>query len=74
MITCKDINALVTDFLDHSMSRWDRFRFRLHLIFCKNCRVHVHNMEQLIDAMGTIPEEEDVPEEMIKHFERFQTH
>ena len=69
MMTCKDINALVTDFLEHSMTLWDRIRFRIHMVMCTNCRNHVHKMEHMVDAMGSIPDDTQVPEEMLKRFE-----
>jgi hypothetical protein len=64
MMNCPRVAALVTEFFEGTMSQIERARFKFHIWWCKDCRVHVEKMEELVDALGTIPPDESVPEEI----------
>jgi predicted anti-sigma-YlaC factor YlaD len=36
-LTCKQATALVSQGLDRQLSRWERFKLRLHLLICDAC-------------------------------------
>ena len=63
MMNCPRVAALVTDFLEGTMSALNRARFEFHIWWCKDCRQHVDKMGDLVDALGTIPPE-DIPEHL----------
>ncbi len=71
MLTCRDVNRMVTDYFDGAMSLWQGMRFRMHLAMCRDCKAHLGKMRQMIDAMGHIPPETEVPDEMLERLNRF---
>ena len=64
MMNCPRVAALVTEFFEGTMGAINQARFKFHIWWCKDCRVHVEKMEGLVDALGTIPPDEDIPEEL----------
>ena len=68
MLTCRDVNELVTSYLEQRLSRWDRLRFRLHIALCSDCRRYVAKVRQLADVMGELPPEDEVPEDLMVRF------
>lgn len=64
MMNCPRVAALVTEFFEGALGAIDRARFRFHIWWCRDCRLHVGKMEQLVEALGTIPPDEEVPEEL----------
>ena len=71
MITCKEVNFLVTDYYDGAMGIWMRINFRMHIAMCPDCRSHLGKMRRLIDSMGHIPPDTEVPEELLQRLSRF---
>ena len=61
MMNCPKIRALATEFFEGALGAVSRARFKFHILWCKDCRVHVHKMEQLIDATGKLPPEDEIP-------------
>ena len=57
-MSCEEMVALVTDYLEGSLSARDRRRFRKHLKACEACVEYVGQMELVIETMGVLPEEE----------------
>ena len=66
MITCRDAAELVTEYLEGSLSPGRRLKIWFHLLMCKNCRVHVAKMRTMIDSLGRIPPDTDVPPEFLE--------
>ena len=66
MITCKEATELVTEYFEKSLSPWKRLSFKMHIAMCPNCKTHLDKMEQLIKSMGHIPDDTEVPEEMLR--------
>ena len=44
MLTCEEVTALVTSYLDGAMSWTDRMRFLLHVGTCPDCRSYLRHM------------------------------
>lgn len=72
MLTCKQVHELVTEYLEDKMSLWQRMRFGMHIMLCPHCRVHLKNMQKTVDALGRLPPEAEIPEEIIEHFRNYQ--
>ena len=71
MITCRELSRLVTDYFDGVMSPAKRLGIRFHLLLCKDCRVHLVKMRQLITALDQIsntnmPHSDDVVERLLE--------
>ncbi len=71
MITCRDVNRLVTDYFEGAMGLRQRMGFKMHLAMCRDCKTHLGKMRQMIDALGHIPPDTEVPDEMLKRLNRF---
>ena len=72
MLVCRDVTALVTDFVEGRLSRWDRLRFQLHLGLCRGCRAYVRQMRLTARSLGALPGPElpaEVEAELLKRFE-----
>ena len=61
MTTCRQVSSLITDYLDGKLGPAQWLTFRFHLLVCSSCRQHLVNMRQLVEAMGRIPPETEVP-------------
>ena len=72
MLSCREINDLITDYLEGRMGLWDRMQFRLHIAMCGSCKLHVEKMRQMIGAMGQIPPKMDVPVELMEQFRNWK--
>ena len=66
MITCREAADLVTEYLEGTMSPGRRLAMWLHLMLCKSCRVHLAKMRTMIDSLGAIPPETEVPPEFLE--------
>lgn len=72
MLTCKEVTELVTDYLEGRMGLADRMRFQMHVGMCKHCRAYLRQMKVTIAALGKMPDDvampEDVQSELRKRF------
>jgi hypothetical protein len=41
--------------------------FKLHFMICADCRRHLYKMQQMINSMGHIPPESEVPDDVLEH-------
>jgi anti-sigma factor RsiW len=72
MLTCRELEAFIVDYLDGNLPVRQRFVFRLHLILCRECRSYLASYERAIaiskavcqDATRSIPE--DIPEDLVR--------
>ena len=48
MMTCREFDEFILDYLDGRLSRRDRLMFDLHMRICKACRDYVENYKQTI--------------------------
>lgn len=44
MLSCKDVTARATAFLERDLSWWERVQMRLHLALCAACRLYMTQM------------------------------
>jgi anti-sigma factor RsiW len=56
-MACQELVELVTAYLDGSLSRSDRRRFRAHISGCDHCTAYVEQMRLVIEASGSLTEE-----------------
>ncbi len=56
-LTCRELVALVTDYLEGTLPAAERARFEAHLANCPYCRIYLEQMRQTICAVGMLREE-----------------
>jgi Putative zinc-finger len=61
-LTCEELAELVTDYLEGTLPRWARVRFRLHIAGCRDCTRYVEQMRTTIAVTGRIRAEDIAPE------------
>ena len=64
MLTCREVAALVTDYLEGRLAVSDRLRFRLHVFGCSDCRAFIAQMKATVALTGRTP---DVEAELPDH-------
>lgn len=57
MLNCKQITALVTDYLEGRLSFGQRVRFWLHLGMCDGCRRYLRQMRAAVKLAGRLAPE-----------------
>ncbi len=60
--TCKEVAALITDYLDGSFSLSQRLRFQMHMGLCMACRNYLSQMKYTVATLGKLPTEPVPPE------------
>lgn len=66
-MTCEDIQAMWTDYLDHELSDISRYSFDLHIKSCEKCAKELQQLQFLVDQMAD--EKQIIPsEELPKKF------
>jgi anti-sigma factor RsiW len=61
-LTCREVVALLTDYLEDALDPPTRERVAGHLAACGNCATHVQQLQVTLEALGTVPPEELSPE------------
>ena len=72
MLTCREFDEFILDYIDGRLSRRDRLMFDLHMRICKVCRFYVEDYVQTIalekaafdDPEAPVPD--DVPEALVR--------
>ncbi len=70
-MACQELVELVTAYLDGSLSRRDRRRFRAHIAECDHCTAYVEQMRLVVEASGRLTEDDIDPaarEELLEAF------
>jgi anti-sigma factor RsiW len=70
-MACQELVELVTAYLDGSLSRSDRRRFRAHIRGCEHCTAYLEQMKLVIEATGRLTEDDIDPvarEELLDTF------
>ena len=66
-MTCQDALDHIHDYLDGDLGRWARWRVRLHLWICRNCRRYLSSYKMTVGLVkkvcGEAPAE--VPEDLV---------
>lgn len=57
MLSCKEVTALVTDYVEGRLSFTERIQFRIHMIGCPHCRRYLRQMRVTQRALGALPVE-----------------
>ena len=73
MITCREFEAFIVDYLEDGLSPSERRRFEMHLRVCRECREYIAayraSMEAARQALGPdevpVPLPEPVPEDLV---------
>jgi hypothetical protein len=52
--TCQEMVELVTDYLEDSLSRWERRRFEAHVSGCDHCTEYLGQIRTTIALIGTV--------------------
>jgi anti-sigma factor RsiW len=63
-MSCAELVALVTDYLEGSLSWRERRRFRKHLKACPPCGHYLAQMKQVIESIGELSEDAIAPAAM----------
>ena len=72
ILTCEELDQFIVDYLDRKLSRWQRSKFRFHLLFCGKCRAFLHGYAKTVEiekrtAISTNRSSiEEPPEELIR--------
>lgn len=59
---CQELVELVTEYLEDTLSPFERASFEAHLAVCVGCRDHVDQMRRTIEVVGKLPVEPVAPE------------
>lgn len=65
MLTCEEVTALVTSYLEGAMSWTDRMRFLLHVGTCPGCRSYLRHMKFVVAVLGAMPPE-PIPDDVMQ--------
>jgi len=72
MITCKEFDGFMVDYLDNELSDKQRSKFELHIRMCRECRQYLDAYQRTIEvsqaacssADDAVPN--DVPDDLVK--------
>ena len=74
-LTCKQLTEVITDYLEGTLSFWDRLRFQMHLGMCHACRNYLRQMKMTIQTLGQLPADPIPPhvrEELLSRFRNWK--
>ncbi len=54
MLTCREVSRLISDSMERKLPLKTRFRMRLHLVMCKNCRTYEMQLHLMQDITKDI--------------------
>ena len=72
MLTCKEFDEFIVDYLDHELPWAIQVSMRLHQFFCRKCRAYLADYRRTIELGQSVfddPESEtpdSVPQELVK--------
>jgi anti-sigma factor RsiW len=72
MITCKELEEFIADYVDDTLPKRQLAVFRIHLLFCRECRDYLAGYLRTIDlgrAVFQHPHEsvsQEVPEDLVR--------
>lgn len=52
MLSCKDLSAKASDYLDGELPLRTRMQIRLHAFFCEDCRRYLHQLRLAVGALA----------------------
>ena len=60
-MSCRELVAVLTDYLEGAMPDEDRTRLELHLVMCAGCRTYLDQIRETIALSGRLSEDEIDP-------------
>lgn len=72
MLTCKEFDEFMTDYLDGELSLWQKYMCWLHVRLCPECAHFIRQYKNTVglakSAFGSLdePVPDSVPEELVK--------
>ena len=73
MLTCEQMTALVTEYVEGRLPFTERAKFQVHILMCKHCREYLAQMKLAARTLGRMPEA-PVPDEVMQELlARFRT-
>jgi anti-sigma factor RsiW len=60
-MSCRELVAVITDYIEGAMAADDRLRFEAHLEQCPYCVNYVEQIRATVDALGQLSEESIAP-------------
>jgi hypothetical protein len=73
LMTCQDIVALTTEYLEGALTSKKQKEFAEHVSTCSSCQTHLEHMRLTVTAVGKLREDRAEPEvskELLDHFRR----
>jgi predicted anti-sigma-YlaC factor YlaD len=64
MLTCRQVNQLVTDYLEGDLSFAESLKFQFHIGTCRHCRRYLRQMKRTVRTLGRLPPI-DVPSDVM---------
>ena len=74
-LTCKQLTEVITEYLEGTLSVWDRLRFQMHIGMCISCRRYLRQMKMTIQTLGQLPAEPippNVRDELLSRFKNWK--
>ena len=71
MISCKDLEAFIVDYVDETLPARQRKKFEVHLLVCSSCQAYIDNYKQTIELSRAAYDEkdqascDDMPEDLV---------
>ena len=75
-ITCRQVVALVTAYLDGELTRAEHDLFEAHLAECEDCTEHVHQIQATVALSGQLRDEDLDPvarEDLVELYRRWRS-
>ena len=73
-MTCDEVVARLTDYLDGALTPTDRARFEAHLEDCDDCRGYVAQFAQTLNALGVLQQDGPDPTGLDALLDAFRAH
>lgn len=71
--TCREIAALITDYLEGSLTLTQRVRFQMHMGLCLACRNYLTQMKYTVATLRQLPSDPIPPQIKEELLRRFRT-
>ncbi len=70
--SCREVAALITDYLEGTFTLSQRLRFQMHMGLCMACRNYLRQMKYTVATLRQLPTEPVPPEVKKALMKRFQ--